>query len=117
MNGITVCDSVCTNSCETFSKYVFHLSAFHDAKYNIWPARKFIGDSIRYMVEEFHIDGIRFDAARQIQNFDFLHWVVKEAKKAAGPKPFYCVAEFLPDEPCITNLDGPMDGCTFHFLC
>jgi len=63
------------------------------------------------MVEEFHIDGIRFDAARQIQNFDFLHWVVKEAKKAAGPKAFYCVAEFLPDEPCITNIDGPMDGC------
>lgn len=73
------------------------------------------------MVEEFHIDGIRFDAARQIQNFDFLHWVVKEAKKAAGPKPFYCVAEFLPDEPCITNIDGPMDGCKpsltgFHFF-
>jgi len=84
---------------------------FYDSKYNIWPARKFVGDSIRYMVEEFHIDGIRFDAARQIQNFDFLHWVVKEAKKAAGPKPFYCVAEFLPDEPCITNIDGPMDGC------
>ncbi|CAF1440933.1 unnamed protein product [Rotaria sp. Silwood1] len=84
---------------------------FYDSKYNIWPARKFIGDSIRYMVEEFHIDGIRFDAARQIQNFDFLHWVVKEAKKAAGVKPFYCVAEFLPDEPCITNIDGPMDGC------
>jgi 1,4-alpha-glucan branching enzyme len=72
---------------------------------------KFVGDSIRYMVEEFHIDGLRFDAARQIQNFDFLHWVVKEAKKAAGQKPFYCVAEFLPDEPCITNIDGPMDGC------
>jgi 1,4-alpha-glucan branching enzyme len=71
------------------------------------------------MVEEFHIDGIRFDAARQIQNFDFLHWVVKEAKKAAGPKPFYCVAEFLPDEPCITNIDGPMDGCNIrrHVLC
>ncbi|CAF0785050.1 unnamed protein product, partial [Didymodactylos carnosus] len=82
-----------------------------DQKYNVWPARKFIGDSIRYMVEEFHIDGIRFDAARQIQNFDFLHWVTKEAKKAAGSKPFYTVAEFLPDEPCITNIDGPMDGC------
>ncbi|CAF1350040.1 unnamed protein product [Rotaria sordida] len=84
---------------------------FYDSKYNVWPARKFVGDSIRYMVEEFHIDGIRFDAARQIQNFDFLHWVVNEAKRAAGPKPFYCVAEFLPDEPCVTNIDGPMDGC------
>ena len=63
------------------------------------------------MVQEFHVDGIRFDAARQIQNFDFLHWIVQEAKRAAGPKPFYCVAEFLPDEPCITNDDGPMDGC------
>jgi 1,4-alpha-glucan branching enzyme len=93
------------------SRGIFCFAAFYDAKFRIWPARKFIGDSIRYMVEEFHIDGIRFDAARQIQNFDFLHWVVNEAKKVAGPKPFYCVAEFLPDEPCITNDDGPMDGC------
>lgn len=67
------------------------------------------------MIEEFHIDGIRFDAARQIQNFDFLHWIVKEAKKAAGTKSFYCVAEFLPDEPCVTNIDGPMDGCKNFF--
>ncbi|CAF0788075.1 unnamed protein product [Rotaria sp. Silwood1] len=84
---------------------------FYDPKFNVWPARKFVGDSIRYMVEEFHLDGIRFDAARQIQNFDFLHWVVAEVKKIAPHKPFYCVAEFLPDEPCITNIDGPMDGC------
>ncbi|CAF2324679.1 unnamed protein product [Rotaria sp. Silwood2] len=84
---------------------------FFDPKYNIWPARKFVGDSIRYVVEEFHMDGIRFDAARQIQSFDFLHWIISDVKKIAGHKPFYCVAEFLPDEPCITNIDGPMDGC------
>lgn len=87
---------------------------FYDRKRKVWPARKFIGDSARYFIEEFHIDGMRFDAARQIQNFDFLHWIVQEAKRAAGAKPFYCVAEFLPDEPCVTNIDGPMDGCQFE---
>ena len=72
------------------------------------------------MIEEFHIDGIRFGGARQIENFEFLHWIVREAKRAAGTNPFYCVAEFLPDAPCITNADGPMDGCKsimkFSFL-
>jgi 1,4-alpha-glucan branching enzyme len=39
---------------------------------------------VRFWVEEYHIDGIRYDAARQIANYDFMHWIVAETKKAAG---------------------------------
>ena len=83
----------------------------YDENLGTYPARKFIGDTVRYWVQEYHLDGIRFDAARQIANYDFMHWIVQEAKDAAGPKPFYTVAEYIPETPSITNLDGPMDGC------
>ncbi len=84
---------------------------FYDEKLQIYPARQFIGDNIRHWIQEFHIDGIRFDAARQIANYDFMHWIVGEAKKTASMKPFYTVAEHIPETPSITNVDGPMDGC------
>lgn len=83
----------------------------YDEHLNTYPARKFVGDTIRFWIEEYHIDGIRYDAARQIENFDFMHWIVQEAKTAAGAKPFYNIAEFIPETPEITNLEGPMDGC------
>ena len=66
---------------------------------------------MRFWVEEYHIDGIRYDAARQIANYDFMHWIVAETKKAAGKKPFYNIAEHIPETTSITNIDGPMDGC------
>lgn len=84
---------------------------FYDEKLETYPARKFIGDTVRFWVQEYHLDGIRFDAARQIGNYDFMHWIVQEAKSVAGPKPFYTVAEYVPEDTSITNLDGPMDGC------
>lgn len=83
----------------------------YDENLDIKPAWDFIGDVVRFWVQEYHIDGIRYDAARQIANYDFMHWITKEAKQAAGPKPFYNIAEFIPDNPSITNVDGPMDGC------
>lgn len=83
----------------------------YDENLDIKPAWKFIGDTVRFWVEEYHIDGIRFDAARQIANYDFMHWIVQEAKQSAGSKPFYTVAEHIPETTSITNQDGPMDGC------
>lgn len=83
----------------------------YDEKLKTYPARRFAGDTVRYWVSEYHLDGIRYDAARQIGNYDFMNWITEEARDAAGPKPFYNVAEYIPDEPSITNLDGPMDGC------
>ncbi|MEA5568069.1 alpha-amylase family glycosyl hydrolase [Anabaena sp. UHCC 0399] len=83
----------------------------YDEDLDTYPARKFIGDTIRFWIEEYHIDGIRYDAARQIANYDFMHWIVPETKQAAGAKPFYNVAEHIPETTSITNVDGPMDGC------
>ncbi|MBD2346633.1 alpha-amylase family glycosyl hydrolase [Anabaena subtropica] len=83
----------------------------YDENLETYPARKFIGDTVRFWVEEYHLDGIRYDAARQIANYDFMHWITQEAKKAAGAKPFYNIAEHIPETASITNVDGPMDGC------
>lgn len=89
----------------------------YDEKYDVRPAWKFVGDAVRFWVQEYHIDGIRYDAAKQLGNYDFMHWITQEAKQTAGSKPFYNIAEFIPEDPNITNLDGPMDACwhdSFH---
>ncbi|MGL5876182.1 MAG: alpha-amylase family glycosyl hydrolase [Xenococcaceae cyanobacterium] len=83
----------------------------YDENLETYPARKFVGDTIRYWIEEYHIDGIRYDAARQIANYDFMHWIVDEAKNAASMKPFINIAEHIPETTDITNVDGPMDSC------
>jgi 1,4-alpha-glucan branching enzyme len=83
---------------------------FYDEKFETYPARRFIGDVVRFWIKEYHTDGIRYDAARQLGNYDFMHWIVQEAKQMAGMKPFYNIAEHIPQNPAITNADGPMDG-------
>lgn len=83
----------------------------YDEHLDTYPARRFIGDTVRFWISEYHFDGIRYDAAKQIGNYDFMHWLVQETKKTAGSKPFYNIAEHIPDTPEITNVDGPMDGC------
>ena len=57
---------------------------FYDENSGTYPARRFAGDTVRYWIQEYHLDGIRFDAARQIANYDFMHWVVQEAKNVAA---------------------------------
>ncbi|MBC8042538.1 MAG: alpha amylase C-terminal domain-containing protein [Rhizobacter sp.] len=83
---------------------------FFDERFHTKPAWTFIRDSICFWIQEYHIDGIRYDAARQINSFEFMHFIVQETKKEAGMKPFYNVAEFLPQNPAVTGPDGPMDG-------
>lgn len=83
----------------------------HDEALDTFPARKFAGDVVRFWAEEYHIDGIRFDAAKHIGSYDFMTWVADEAKRAAGVKPFYTVAEHIPETPEIVGQEGPMDGC------
>ncbi|WP_333217179.1 MULTISPECIES: alpha-amylase family glycosyl hydrolase [unclassified Microcoleus] len=82
-----------------------------DPKLGIRPAWKFIGDVVNFWIQEYHIDGIRYDAVRQLNNRDFLHWITREAKKTAGDKPFYNIAEHIPELPELVAADGPMDGC------
>jgi 1,4-alpha-glucan branching enzyme len=83
----------------------------YDENLDVKPAWKFVGDVVRFWINEYHIDGIRYDAARQIANYDFMHWIVAETKQTASMKPFYNVAEHIPETSSITNIDGPMDGC------
>ncbi|CAF1326036.1 unnamed protein product [Adineta ricciae] len=86
-----------------------------DEKFQVWPARKYIADSVQYFINEFHTDGIRFDAATQINNDEFLRILSQQAKQQArvrGYAPdFFCVGEYLPDriESVLSN-GGPMDG-------
>ena len=90
----------------------------YDENLEIFPARKFIGDQARFWIEEYHIDGIRYDAARQINNSDFLHWIGAETKQIAGEKPFCNIAEHVPETPEMVGLEGPMDSCwhySFYF--
>ena len=83
----------------------------YDEKLDVKPAWKFVGDVVRYWVQEYHIDGIRFDAVRQLANYEFLNWLATQAKKNAAPKPFYNIAEHIPDTSNVTAPEGPLDAC------
>jgi 1,4-alpha-glucan branching enzyme len=83
----------------------------YDEKLDVKPAWKYVGDVVKYWVEEYHIDGIRFDAVRQLANVEFLDWLAKQSKKNTGNKPFYNIAEYIPDTNEITYPEGPLDAC------
>ncbi|MBW4667825.1 MAG: alpha amylase C-terminal domain-containing protein [Cyanomargarita calcarea GSE-NOS-MK-12-04C] len=83
----------------------------YDEKLDVKPAWKYVGDVVKYWVEEYHIDGIRFDAVRQLANVEFLDWLAKQSKKNTANKPFYNIAEYIPDTNEITSPEGPLDAC------
>lgn len=81
-----------------------------DDTLGLFPARKFAAEVAAYWVREYHVDGYRLDAAYVIDNFDVLHDLRRHAKEAAAGKPFYLVAEHLPENPAVAGPDGPADG-------
>ena len=84
--------------------------AHYDENLKIFPARKYVIESIRDWVEHFHIDGIRFDASRAIGDFAVMHEFTDMAfSKVDGRKPFLAVAEHVPEDPAIVGYPkGPM---------
>ncbi|MDZ7958427.1 MAG: alpha-amylase family glycosyl hydrolase [Aulosira sp. DedQUE10] len=91
----------------------------YDQELDVKPAWKYIGDVVRFWVQEYHIDGIRFDAVRQLANFEFMHWLAQQAKKHNASKPFYNIAEHIPDTSKVTAPEGPLDACwheSFHYF-
>ena len=87
--------------------------AQYDEKLGIFPARKYVIDSILFWVEKFHIDGVRFDATRAIGNFDIMKEMTDAAySKINGLKHFLTVAEHVPEDPAIAGRDrgAPMDA-------
>ncbi|NES94074.1 MAG: alpha-amylase, partial [Desertifilum sp. SIO1I2] len=90
---------------------------YYDEALDLRPAWAFMGDVVRFWIEEYHIDGIRFDALKQLDNYDFLYWVTEKSKQIAGDKPFYNIGEYIPETPDLVSPNGPMDGCwhdSFH---
>lgn len=83
----------------------------YDQNLDLKPTWQFIGDVVRFWVEEYHIDGIRYDATKQIDNFDFLSWIAEQAKQAASMKPFFNTAEYIPENPDLAGFGKPMDAC------
>ncbi|MEC4806154.1 MAG: alpha-amylase family glycosyl hydrolase [Jaaginema sp. PMC 1079.18] len=83
----------------------------YDEKLDIKPAWEYIGNVIEFWIKEFHIDGIRFDAVRQIDNFDFLYWVTQRTREIASMKPFFNMAEYIPESADVAGFEGPMDAC------
>lgn len=82
-----------------------------DENLDVMPARKFIYDSIRYWIREYQIDGIRFDAAKELNSFDALRDFVTYSREMSSMKPFFTVAEFIPPSPEITEPIGPVESC------
>lgn len=86
-----------------FGKYDEHLKLF--------PARKYVIDSINFWVENFRIDGIRFDATLAIKDFKIMKEFTDAAfKKVDGRKPFITIAEHIPEDRAIVGYPraGPM---------
>ncbi|HVT90198.1 MAG TPA: alpha-amylase family glycosyl hydrolase [Tepidisphaeraceae bacterium] len=91
-------------------KFNYHL---YDEKLKIFPARKYVTDSIKFWVEKFHIDGIRFDATTAIKDFDVMRELADAGYgKVNGLKHFLTVAEHIPEDPAITGRErgAPMDA-------
>jgi 1,4-alpha-glucan branching enzyme len=84
--------------------------AYYDEKLKLFPARKYVLESIRDWVTHYHIDGIRFDATRAIKDFDVMREFTDMAfKMVDGRKPFFTVAEHIPEDPAICGYpSGPM---------
>jgi 1,4-alpha-glucan branching enzyme len=82
----------------------------YDENLKLHPAREHVINAMRFWIETYHIDGIRFDAARAIRLYDILDWFSEEAKKHAGLKSFYTIAEYIPQNPTVAGFDKPMDA-------
>ena len=83
----------------------------YDENLDIKPAWQFVGDVVRFWIEEYHIDGIRFDASKQIGDFEFLSWITEQARQAVANKPFFNTAEYIPENPDLVGYGKPMDAC------
>jgi maltooligosyltrehalose trehalohydrolase len=65
------------------------------------PARAYFVENAGYWIDEFHFDGLRFDATQDIKDASREHVIesmVRRAREAAGQKRIYLIAENEPQE-------------------
>lgn len=84
---------------------------YYDENLDIKPAWQFVGDVVKFWVKEYHIDGFRYDAAKQIDHYELLDWLSEQARTLAGDKPFFNTAEYIPEDPQLAGFDRPVDSC------
>lgn len=89
----------------------------YDQNLQVYPTRQFIEDVARYWIQEFHIDGIRYDAVKLINNDEYLKQLTDVARSAAGEKPFYNIGECVPERPSVVRPEGAMDACWHDSFC
>jgi 1,4-alpha-glucan branching enzyme len=90
----------------------------YDDNYERHPARDFMRDVVNFWIAEYHFDGLRFDAVKQLGNPEFLGDMVDQAGLTAQPKPLFTIAEQIPEDPALSSLEGPVDGSwrvSFHY--
>jgi len=83
---------------------------YYDETLGVYPAREHALGSIYRWIGTFHMDGIRFDSTVALKHFDVINWFNDEAHHRSGFKPFFTIAEHLPQDPTITGPDGPVDA-------
>ncbi len=82
----------------------------YDENLQVWPARQHVRDAILFWIDAFHIDGVRFDATYLIKHHDFLSWLHSEIFQHIKHKPFYTIAENIPQDPTVAGPNGPLDA-------
>lgn len=93
----------------------------YDDNFDCYPARQYMRDMVNFWVSEYHIDGLRFDAVKQLNHPDVLDWITDQAGLAAKPGPLYSIAEYIPEGPEIGGFSGPVDSswrvsCHYNLL-
>ncbi len=84
---------------------------YRDDEQGEYPARAFMLGALQFWMEEYHLDGIRFDATRIVGNREFLRAAADAVwGKVGALKPVIRVAEHIPNELDIVEDGGPMDA-------
>jgi len=87
---------------------------FHDDERGEYPARAFVLGALQYWTQEYHLDGVRFDATRILDNMDFLREAADVVAHMAGDvKPLIRVAEHIPLDIAVVEDGGPVDAAWF----
>jgi len=87
----------------------FNFEQFDD-KLNTYPARAYVIGAMEFWVDTFHLDGIRFDAARALKDFDLMREFNDHVHQKITFKPFITIAEYIPENPAVTGPNGPLDA-------
>ncbi len=85
---------------------------YYDEAHQRWPAWEFNCELLDFWLKEFHFDGIRYDAVKQLDHPRFLAWITERAHQRQRGEGFVNLAEHIPDDPKRVT-EGPMDA-TWH---